>query len=201
MIATLIRDVASAIKRIDARAPTARNARTGEAYEAGFGPFPETQAVALIAEELRAMESGTYGGLVVGVPYPGGGRQACDLCVRENDAVTLAVEVKLLRMMGDNGKPNANMLMHILSPYPRDRSAYTDCMKLSRSEFSGMKVVLIYGFEFEDYPLGLAIESFELLARSKVALGEKHVADFSQLIHPVHRSGRVYGWEVGRRSE
>ena len=29
-------------------------------------------------------------------------------------------EVKMLRLMGDNGKPNDNMLMHILSPYPAD---------------------------------------------------------------------------------
>ena len=34
-----------------------------------------------------------------------------------------AIEVKMLRLMGDNGKPNDNMLMHILSPYERHRSA------------------------------------------------------------------------------
>ena len=30
-----------------------------------------------------------------------------------------------LRLKGDNGKPNDNMLMHILSPYPQHRSALT----------------------------------------------------------------------------
>jgi hypothetical protein len=39
----------------------------------------------------------------------------------------------MLRLMGDNGKPNDNMLMHILSPYPAHRSAVTDCAKLVRS--------------------------------------------------------------------
>jgi hypothetical protein len=29
-----------------------------------------------------------------------------------------AIEVKMLRLMGDNGKLNDNMVMHILSPYP-----------------------------------------------------------------------------------
>jgi hypothetical protein len=30
-----------------------------------------------------------------------------------------AIEIKMPRLMGDNGKPNDNMLMHILSPYPK----------------------------------------------------------------------------------
>jgi hypothetical protein len=47
----------------------------------------------------------------------------------------MAVEVKMLRLMGDNGKPNDNMLMHILSPYPDDNSALTDCQRLAASGF------------------------------------------------------------------
>jgi hypothetical protein len=200
MIAKLVRDAASAIKRIDTRGLTALNARTGQPYVAGFGPFPETQAVTLMADELRAMDPVAYSGLALGVPYPGRGRQTCDLCVREGEAWRLAVEVKLLRMMGDNGKPNANMLMHILSPYAKDRNAYTDCVKLANSEFPGTRAVMIYGFEFGDYPLEPAIEAFELLARSKVTLGERCVAQFDELVHPVHRAGRVYGWEVTQRA-
>jgi len=45
--------------------------------------------------------------------------------------------VKMLRLMGDNSKPNDNMLMHILSPYPSHRSALTDCQKLAASGFQG----------------------------------------------------------------
>ena len=33
----------------------------------------------------------------------------------------------MLRFMGDNGKLNDNIVMHILSPYPEHRSALTDC--------------------------------------------------------------------------
>lgn len=36
-----------------------------------------------------------------------------------------AVEVKMLWLMGDNGKTNDNMIMYILSPYPAHRSALT----------------------------------------------------------------------------
>lgn len=58
--------------------------------------------------------------------------QKCDL-VLEGE---WAVEVKMLRCLGDNGKPNDNILMHILSPYPAHRSALTDCMKLRDSGFA-----------------------------------------------------------------
>ena len=53
----------------------------------------------------------------------------------------------MLRLMGDNGKPNDNMLMHILSPYPKDRSALTDCAKLLGSGLVGRKAIVIYGFD------------------------------------------------------
>ena len=39
----------------------------------------------------------------------------------------------MMRLMGDNGKPNDNILTHILSPYPAQRSAITDCRKLAAS--------------------------------------------------------------------
>jgi hypothetical protein len=52
----------------------------------------------------------------------------------------------MLRLMGDNGKPNDNMLMHIVSPYSSHRSALTDCQKLAASGFSESLAVLIYGY-------------------------------------------------------
>ena len=102
----------------------------------------------------------------------------------------------MLRLMGDNGKPNDNMLMHILSPYPNDRSALTDCLKLVESGLVGRKAVVIYGFDYPGRRMDPAIEAFELLARQKVILGNRAVGSYQDLIHPVHRAGRVFGWEV-----
>jgi hypothetical protein len=79
------------------------------------------------------------------------------------------VEGKLLRLKGDNGKPNDNMLMHIVSPYPQHRSALTDCIKLINSQLPGVKVVTIIGYSYPDLPLEPAIRAFETLARSEVA--------------------------------
>ena len=98
--------------------------------------------------------------------------------------------------MGDNGKPNDNMLMHILSPYPNDRSALTDCAKLLESGLPGRKAVVIYGFDYPKLPMDPAIEAFETLAGRWVGLGTRYVSHYADLVHPVHAAGRVFGWEI-----
>ena len=50
-LAQLVRDLGASIQRIDARRPQAANMRTGEKYQPGIGPHPETQAVELMAAE------------------------------------------------------------------------------------------------------------------------------------------------------
>lgn len=193
----LVADVGVAIKRIDSRRPQAANVRTGVTYQPGIGPHPETQVVDLIVAELQAMAPERYHDkLHTSVSYPGASRQKCDLCVGSMPHWDWAVEVKMLRLMGDNGKPNDNMLMHILSPYPKDRSALTDCPKLLDSGLPGRKAVLIYGFDYPSLPMDPAIEAFEVLASRLVKLGARTVATYSALVHPVHRAGRVFGWTL-----
>ena len=66
--------------------------------------------------------------------------------------------------MGNNGKPNDNMLMHILSPYAAHRSALTDTEKLVNSGFSSTCIVLIYGLTT---PAGRLIRRSTLLSASQ----------------------------------
>jgi hypothetical protein len=101
-----------------------------------------------------------------------------------------------LRLMGDNGKPNDNMLMHILSPYPADRSAVTDCEKLAVSGLQGRKAIALFAYEYASYPCERAVRAFELLASNRAVIGQRITVPFDGLIHPVHRAGYVYGWEV-----
>jgi hypothetical protein len=193
----LVQDIASAIKVVDSRGPQAANARTGILYQPGFGPHPETRAVALIVDELAASNPRSYSQrLHVGIPYAPLSLQKCDLCFGSSPEWEWAIEIKMLRLMGDNGKPNDNMLMHILSPYPKDRSALTDCVKLLESGLSGRKAILIYGFDYPSLHMDPAIEAFETLARAKSRLKERVVASYDHLVHPVHSSGRVFGWEL-----
>jgi hypothetical protein len=41
------------------------------------------------------------------------------------------------------------------------------------------------------------IEAFETLASARVTLSARSEAAFSDLVHPVHRHGRAFGWAVG----
>ena len=102
----------------------------------------------------------------------------------------------MLRLMGDNGKPNDNILMHILSPYPAHRSALTDCAKLLNSGLAGRKAILIYGYDYPQWPMDPAIDAFEALATRAADLSARHQATFSELVHSVHQVGRVFGWEL-----
>jgi hypothetical protein len=197
-----VHEIGVAIKGIDARRPQAANARTGAHYQPGIGPHPETHAVSLIVTELAALRADRYKGrLHTGVAYRGMSRQKCDLCIGLGEQWEWAFEIKMLRLMGDNGKPNDNMLMHILSPYPADRSALTDCSKLVNSGLPGRKAVLIYGFDYPGLPMDPAIEAFETLARTRVCLGRRVTAAYENLVHPVHSAGRVFGWEVSPASQ
>lgn len=104
--------------------------------------------------------------------------------------------MKLLRMMGDNGRPNDNMLMHILSPYPGHRSALTDCAKLTTSGLLGRKGIVIYGFDYQNWPMEPAIAAFETLGRAQGKVGPRAEALVEGLVHPVHKTAKVFGWEV-----
>ena len=190
---TLATDFAAGIELADADRPIARNARSHQVYKPGIGPHPENATVSLVLTALTATRRTTWSG-EQGVPYPGMSRQSCDLVI-ELVNETIFVEIKMLRMMGDNGKPNDNMIGHILSPYARHRSALTDVAKLKESGFPGEKAILIFGYDYPDYPMELALDAFEKLADRGVSTPRAE-AEFRDLVHPIHQAGRVAVWGV-----
>ncbi len=137
-----------------------------------------------------------YASYRLGGQYGDGTRQACDVCLGGQEPWEWAIEVKMLRLIGDNGKLNDNMVMHILSPYPAHRSALTDCTKLQASQLGTNKAILIYGYDYPGWLMDPVIEAFEALAKREVKLAARAVASFDGLIHPVHQRGRVFGWQV-----
>jgi hypothetical protein len=186
---------ARAMKSIDQGAPVWTSDRTGKAYQPGIGPHPETETVKLVAGHLASEQSSIYGTYELGRPYPNAARQKCDWTF--GTPLAWAIEVKMLRLMGDNGKPNDNMLMHILSPYPSHRSALTDIDKLAASGFDCRMAVLIYGYDYPGWPMEPAIEAFEALAgRGHIHLSQRYSASFDELVHQVHTSGQVVAWEI-----
>jgi hypothetical protein len=191
----LVADFAVGLMAADRKAPRAINQRSKEQFQPGIGPHTEAETIRLVMEDLRQISPVAYGKFERNVPYPKAPLQKCDLVIHAEE-FTWFVEVKMLRLVGDNGKLNDNMLMHILSPYPQHRSALTDCEKLAGSGFSGRKAIFIYGYAHKDWPAAPAIQAFEALARLRVQLSARAQSDFVGLCHPIHQNGSVFGWEL-----
>jgi hypothetical protein len=189
MLQRLTDDLAAAVKRVDALRPVAKNKRSGISFEAGLGPHSEAETIALVFREIVRAHSHVYAELATSVPYPNNPRQRCDVRLVTSEG-PLFIEGKLLRLKGDNGKPNDNMLMHILSPYPQHRSALTDCTKLSSSGIADSKAIVLIGYTYDDMPLEPAICAFEKLACSHI--GPRSEAAFFGLCHRVHCSGGLF---------
>lgn len=115
-----VADVGAAIKRVDSRRPRAANVRTGVAYQPGIGPHPETQAVDLIVSEIQTAAPDSYRDrLHTSATQPGASRHTCAVRFGTGPAWDWAVEVKRLRLVGNNGKPYGNMPIHIRPPTRR----------------------------------------------------------------------------------
>src|SRR5262245_39615381 len=80
----------------------------------------------------------------LGARYPDS-KQTCDWVL--GDSPEWAIEIKMSRPNGDNGRPDDTAIKDILSPYSSDRSALTDCTKLTNSTIAQRKAILIYGFD------------------------------------------------------
>jgi hypothetical protein len=195
-LARVVANFAAAIQRADSRGLQAVGARTGRSYQPGIGPHTESQTLDLVINELVALDA-AYAAHGMDIPYPDVPRQRCDWCLGSAPTWNWAIEAKMLRLFGDNGKLNDNMLMHVLSPYPEHRSALTDCSKLTRFTPARRRAILIFGYDYDHWPMDPAIEAFETLASVRVHLGSRQQADYAGLIHPVHQRGRVFAWEVG----
>jgi hypothetical protein len=188
----LVQDFAAGMASADARRPQAFSRRDpSRVYQHGIGPFAEDDAVALTVGEMQAMNP-EYVGLAKR-RYPAGAK-TCDLALGE--LPEWAIEVKLARVGRDNGTYEDTAVKKILSPYADDRSAVTDCKKLSESGFEGRKAILIYGFEDPKRPLAWLIKAFELIAGQHVNLGERQAAQLLGLVHPIFAAGEVFAWEV-----
>lgn len=198
----LVSDLAGGFVAADALRPVAVNQRSGKAFQPGIGPHPEKETVHLVIAAAAQSQPDRYTAMELEVPYPNYRRWKCDLCLGTGPDWDWVIEIKMLRILGDNGSPNDNILMHLLSPYEKQRSALTDCGKLLDSDFRGRKAIVIYAYEAEEYRMSRAIEAFELLADHWFEIGPRESAMFDGLVHPVHSAGAVFGWELfGRRED
>jgi hypothetical protein len=119
-----------------------------------------------------------------------------DVTARDRNPPEWAIEIKMSRPNHDNGKSDDTAIKDILSPFASDRSAVSDCRKIAENDIAPHRAILIYGFDDTRKPLRDMIAAFEALARTLVWLGARYEAPIGPLVHPVHRGGAVFAWEV-----
>jgi hypothetical protein len=187
-----VADFAEALRQVDAVGPQHTTTK-GRTYQPGIGPHPEDAAVKMVLEKLRLLYPGAYDEAQAQVPYPES-RQKCDVVIGAR--AEWRVEVKMARVYGDNNRPDDTGVKDILSPFAVDRSALADCSKLVALGGDARRAVLIYGFDAPQRPVAELIAAFEILARQRVHLSVRHEAKLQHLVHPVHRDGGVFAWEV-----
>lgn len=177
-----------AFQKVDAQRPVYAN------YQPGLGPFGEPHALKRALRHLQAVYPHIYSEAGPRA-YPGASTQ-CDLVLPG----AWAIEWKLIRPFGDNGRPAEHWSENVLHPYTGNTSSIGDCLKLLRSHFTERKAVLVYGFEHTPPIISLdpAIRAFEVVATQVVGvrLGPRHTAKLAGLVHPIHQQVTVFGWEV-----
>jgi len=190
-LSNLIADFASALAEVDATNPVGSSGR----FKPGCGPLTESEVTTLILQRLR--ERNAAYSRAAPRRYSNG-RAECDFVVPSE----WAVEVKLARPFGDNGKPAERWSENLLYPYAGSTSSLGDCLKLLSSDFPERKAVLVIGYEHTPpvIPLEPAIRGFELLATEvlNLKLSSREQVTVTGLVHPCHQQATIYGWEVLR---
>jgi hypothetical protein len=181
-LALFVNDFADALAAVD------RTGARHKQFQPGIGPFGEADAVRKALAELKAARASRYAEAVT--------KRLPDLLIPG----AWALELKIIRPFGDNGKPAEHWSENILHPYRGNTSSLGDCLKLLESKLPVRKAVVIFGYEHSPAQVALdpAIAAFELIAAEVLAihLGPKVHAKREGLLHPVHQVLRVFGYEV-----
>jgi hypothetical protein len=179
----VVSEIANALAHIDmTRLPF-------RVFQPGVGPYGEPQLIKLVAAYLNLLPE--FNGSVRTKRTP-------DLLIPNG----WAMEFKITRPFGDNGREAENWSVNLLHPYAGNTSTIGDCYKLARLQCDGRKAVIVIVYEHSPPKIDLTplIESFELIAKhvARIDLSERIKCRRESLIHPVHQAVTVIAWEVKR---
>ena len=115
-----------------------------------------------------------------------------------------AIEFKIVRPFGDNGKEAENWSVNMLHPYPGNVSLITDAIKLIQLCGFTKKGLFVIGFEHNPVKISLdpLINSFESISKQvmQINLGKRIEQRRVGLVHPEHHVLRCIGWEINPKS-
>jgi hypothetical protein len=178
----LAADFADALKAVDI------DRSVHKAFAPGIGPHGEAEAVRAALLKLQGSNPSIYSGAVI--------KRVPDLLIPGQ----WAVEFKIARPFGDNGKPAEHWSENLLHPYAGNTSSLGDCLKLLSSGFNERKAVIIIGYEHTPplVSLDAALHGFEILSQEVMKLRLTRRIEHLRvgLIHPVHQQLRVLAYEV-----
>ena len=174
----IVKIIANVLKQYDAERPIHKH------FSPGIGPFGEPQIVSTLAERLTQ----------IGIRAQT--RRTPDLEI-DNE---WAIEFKIVRPYGDNGKEAENWSVNLLHPYEGNTSLLGDALKLRCLNNFYKKGLFLIGYEHNPAKRSLdpLILSFELIAEKVLGLnlGERIEERRTGLIHPEHQVVRCIGWEL-----
>ncbi|PZC47335.1 MAG: hypothetical protein C1O27_001282 [Chloroflexi bacterium] len=180
-LAEVVSDIADSLVAVDNGGVPFRS------FHPGVGPYGEPQLVKQVAMLLDSMPA--YSGRISTQRTP-------DLLIRDY----WAIEVKITRPFGDNGKEAENWSVNLLHPYRGNVSSVGDSYKLGELGCSERLAVVVVGYEHSPPLIDLTplVDSFEAIARYVVGirLSDRTESYRGVLAHPVHQALRVFGWEV-----
>ncbi len=177
-ILELVRAVADTLKEFDAERPVHK------AFQPGIGPFGEPQLIKKLSLRLssQGLDARTH--------------RTPDLAVGSK----WAVEFKIVRPYGDDGKIAESWSQNLLHPYDGNTSLIGDALKLmGRTDYRHSCLFAIcYEHEPPRIDLEPLLSSFELIARAvkQIPLGQRTEERRGMLVHPEHQTLRCIAWQL-----
>jgi hypothetical protein len=187
MMQKIVNHIAEGLKYIDDSRVPFRN------YQPGVGPYGEPQLVRKLLKYLVTKYPEQYSKAKT--------KRIPDMLI----PTKWALEFKIVRPFGDNGKEAEHWSQNLIHPYPGNVSSISDAYKLLESSFSERKGIIIISYEHTPpkIPVDLLVDCFENIAKTilDLPLSEKYTAKIKNLVHPVHQQATVYGWELGKANK
>ena len=193
-LAIIVNAVADTLKRWDSEAPVDQ-----QKFRPGIGPFREAQ---LVRELSRRISNTGICGRTVNVQTHGTPDMSLTVVMDDSPQERWAMEVKIVRPFGDNGKIAENWSQNLLHPYEGNVSLMGDAIKLMGTNDFDRKGLIAIGYEHSPAEISLdpLLFSFEIVSKSVLNLPLSKRVEFKRdrLIHPVHQVVRCVGWELSQ---
>ena len=180
---SVVRTVADVLYSYDQTRPVHKT------FSAGIGPFAEKEIVNQLAKHWP-----DSGQVITTQKTP-------DFSIDSE----WAIEFKIARPFGDNGKPAEHWSQNLLHPYPGHVSSISDALKLNKLENYEHKAIIVLGYEHSPAVICLdpLLDSFEAIMKYviKIALSQRIEEKRDGMVHPIHKVLRCIGWELLKKAE